>query len=46
VARSERLAGAIAEPAAVTPLTVIKRDGETWIEGLKNTGEFRDQDDA
>jgi len=27
-------------------LTVIKRDGETWIEGLKITGEFRDEDDA
>ncbi len=46
VTHSERLAAAIAEHAAVAPLTVIKRDGETWIEGLKITGEFRDEDDA
>jgi predicted ATPase len=41
-----RLAGFVDEHGAVTPLTVIKRDGETWIEGLKSTGEFRDEDDA
>jgi len=29
---------------AATPLTVIKRGGETWIEGLKIAGEFRDED--
>ncbi|HKX08271.1 MAG TPA: AAA family ATPase [Stellaceae bacterium] len=46
VTHSERLAAAIAEHAAVTPLTVIKQDGETWIQGLKITGEFRDEDDA
>lgn len=46
VTHSERLASAIAEHAAVTPLTVIKQDGETWIQGLKITGEFRDEDDA
>jgi len=40
------LASALAEHAAVAPLTVIKRDGETWIEGLKITREFRDEDDA
>jgi hypothetical protein len=40
------LAAAIAEHGAVAPLTVIKRGGETWIEGLKITGEFRDEDDA
>ena len=46
VTHSERLASAIAEQADVAPLTVIKRDGETWIDGLKITGEFRDEDDA
>ena len=46
VTHSERLASAIAEHAAVVPLTVIKRDGETWIEGLKITGEFRGEDEA
>ena len=37
---------ALAEHANIAPLTVIKRGGETWIEGLKITGEFRDEDDA
>jgi predicted ATPase len=46
VTHSGRLASAIAEHAAVAPLTVIKQGGETWIEGLKITGEFRDEDDA
>jgi hypothetical protein len=42
---SERLASAIMEHADVAPLTVVRRDGETWIDGLKITGEFRDEDD-
>ncbi|HEV3177157.1 MAG TPA: AAA family ATPase [Stellaceae bacterium] len=46
VTHSERLAAALAEHASIAPLTVIKRDGETWIEGLKITGEFREEDDA
>ncbi len=46
VTHSERLAAAIGAHADVAPLTVIKRDGETWIEGLKITGEFRGEDDA
>jgi predicted ATPase len=46
VTHSERLASAIAEHADVAPLTVIKRNGETWIEGLKITGEFCGEDDA
>ena len=45
VTHSERLASAIGSHADVAPLTVIKRDGETWIEGLKITGEFRDDED-
>jgi hypothetical protein len=28
----------------VTPRTVIKRDGATWIDGLKLSGTFGDQD--
>jgi predicted ATPase len=45
VTHSERLAKAFADCGAVTPRTVIKRDGETWIEGLKLGGEFELDDD-
>src|SRR5260221_1859671 len=45
VTHSQQLAEAIASQANITPRTVIKRDGETWIEGLKMTGEFSDPDD-
>lgn len=45
VTHSERLAQAFAEAGAVTPRTVIKRDGETWIEGLNRGGEFTDDED-
>src|SRR5262245_47326979 len=34
VTHSERLAKAFADAGAVAPRTVIKRNGETWIEGL------------
>lgn len=44
VTHSERLARAFAAQANVTPRTVIKRDGETWIEGLRLSGDFRDED--
>lgn len=37
---SERLADAFAASGGVTLRTVIKRDGGTWIEGLKLFGEF------
>ena len=40
VTHSERLARAFAAQADVTPRTVIKRDGETWIEGLRMSGDF------
>ena len=40
VTHSERLARAFADCGAVAPRTVIKRDGETWIEGLQLGGEF------
>jgi predicted ATPase len=44
VTHSERLARAFADCGTVTPRTVVKRNGETWIEGLKLAGEFDDDD--
>jgi predicted ATPase len=44
VTHSEPLAAALAEHGGTTPLTVIKRDGETWIDGLMLSGEFREED--
>ncbi|WCS25094.1 AAA family ATPase [Methylobacterium sp. NMS14P] len=46
VTHSERLAAGIAEHGNVRPRTVIKRDGETWIDGLKLSGEFDEAEDA
>lgn len=45
VTHSERLADAFATCGAVKPRTVIKRDGETWLEGLKLFGEFAGEDE-
>jgi predicted ATPase len=46
VTHSERLAAAFAAAGAVAPRTVIKRNGETWIEGLRLGGDFeQDEDD-
>jgi predicted ATPase len=48
VTHSERLAAAFEACGNVRPHTVIKRNGETWIEGLNLGGEFRtgeDEDD-
>ena len=45
VTHSQPLAAALAEHAGVRPLHIIKRDGETWIEGLKLDGGFRDDDE-
>jgi predicted ATPase len=45
VTHSEILASAIAAHGNVAPLTVIKRDGETWIEGLTLAGEFREDEE-
>ncbi|MEA2907379.1 MAG: hypothetical protein QOI12_4766 [Alphaproteobacteria bacterium] len=45
VTHSERLAAAFAACGAVTPRTVIKRNGETWIEGLKLGGAFDGEDE-
>jgi predicted ATPase len=44
VTHSERLAAALAEHGGVQPRTVIKKGGETWIEGLKQIGRFEDED--
>jgi predicted ATPase len=46
VTHSERLAAAFPAGGAVAPRTVIKRNGETWIEGLRLGGDFeQDEDD-
>jgi len=44
VTHSEQLADAIAREGGVTPRRVIRKHGGTWIEGLKITGEFDDED--
>jgi predicted ATPase len=44
VTHSERLAGAIASYGAVDPLTVIKRSGATWIDGLNFAGAFPEEE--
>ena len=38
------LSAAIAERGRVTPRRVVKKDGQTWFEGLRLTGEFDDND--
>lgn len=45
VTHSERFAEALQRYGGVTPLVVIKREGETWIEGLKITGSFVGEDE-
>jgi predicted ATPase len=45
VTHSERLADAFVACGDLKPRTVIKRDGETWIEGLKLFGDFGEDDD-
>ena len=44
VTHSERLAQAFMRESRVTPRTVIKRNGATWIDGLKLSGTFGDDD--
>jgi len=44
VTHSERLAAALAKHGGVQPRTVIKKDGETWIEGLRQIGRFDDEE--
>ena len=45
VTHSERLADAFAAHGKITPRKVIKRDGETWLEGLKLYGDFEEGDE-
>ena len=45
VTHSERLAAALAKYGKVQPRAVIKKEGATWIEGLKAIGGFADDDD-
>ena len=45
VTHSERLADAFASVGGITPRTVIKKSGETWIDGLKLGGSFSQDDD-
>ena len=42
VTHSEALAAAISERCGVRPRTVIRRDGATWIEGMRLTGAMDD----
>lgn len=44
VTHSERLAAALAEQGGVQPRTVFKKEGETWIEGLKTIGRFENEE--
>ena len=45
VTHSERLAAAFESVSGVAPRTVIKRKGETWIEGLRLGGSFEQDDE-
>jgi predicted ATPase len=45
VTHSERLADAFKSVGGIAPRTVIKKDGETWLEGLKLGGGFAQDDD-
>jgi predicted ATPase len=45
VTHSEGLAAAIAKHGKAKPRTVIKREGETWIDGLTMGGDYRDDED-
>ncbi|GLS21420.1 ATPase [Labrys miyagiensis] len=45
VTHSKALADAIEALSGVPPHRVIKRDGETWLDGLRLGGDFADEDD-
>lgn len=45
VTHSQALAAALAVHGGVKPHTVIKRNGETWLAGLRLDGDFREDDD-
>jgi predicted ATPase len=44
VTHSEQLAASLQKHGGIKPYTVVKRGGETWIEGLKVVGEFNDDE--
>ena len=45
VTHSDQLAASLRKHGGVEPHTVVKRAGETWIQGLKLVGAFGDEDD-
>ena len=45
VTHSRILAAALAEHGAIAPRIVIRRDGETWMEGLRLLGDFAEPDE-
>ncbi len=45
VTHSQPLAAALAEHGGIKPRIVIKRNGETWIDGLRLGGDYRDDED-
>jgi predicted ATPase len=45
VTHSQALAAALAEHGRIAPRTVIKRKGETWMEGLRLAGDFDERDE-
>ena len=45
VTHSDQLAASLRKHGGVEPHTVVKRAGETWIQGLKRVGAFGDEDD-
>ena len=45
VTHSEQLAARLQRHGGIKPHTVVKRDGETWIEGLKLVGGFGDDEE-
>lgn len=46
VTHSERFAAALQQFGGVAAKTVVKRDGATWIEGLRLSGSFREDDEG
>ncbi|RVL54815.1 AAA family ATPase, partial [Sinorhizobium meliloti] len=45
VTHSERLAALVQERCGVRPRRVIRRDGATWIEGMRLTGMIDEEDE-
>lgn len=45
VTHSQRLASAVEERCGVRPKRVIRKDGATWIQGMRLTGVVEDEGD-